>query len=847
MKTRWKKIQEIFGQAVNLDAAEREEYIANECDDKKMREEVYSLLKAHEQESVLDTPIDSIRERVLSYTSNSNLIGEVIGKYKILSQIGTGGMGTVYLAKRADGEYEQKVALKLLKGNITSEEQQTRFRLERQILASLQHENIARLFDGGVTSSGQPWFVMEYIEGLSITDHCDNKRLNIRERIELFLKVCGAVRYAHQKLIVHRDLKPSNILVTPEGQVKLVDFGIARMLNDEQTSDRTNTNESIIMPLTPAYASPEQVRMEAISTSSDQYQLGVILYELLTGFRPYKIEGCSLSEVEEIVCLNDPVQPSALLNKENRRQEADTVLKCRATDAKQYAKELRGDLDFILLKALRKKPENRYQSAEQMADDLKRFLNQELVIAHPASKWYKAVKFLKRHTIESAAAGITVAFVVIYLFTLTWHSAQTQAALEQAKVEAEKSEQVVAFLVRMFESGDPYENYGDSLRASELLEKGEENAEKLQNQPEVQAHIYDVIGRVYQSLGEFEQAATVLGKSVELRKENSLVNSITLADSYYHLASSKHHIGGYSEADKLFNTALEIYQSHSGHRSVEYANTLSLVAKIETMRGDYSNAVSMHKNSLSMRKELLGDNHRDIASSLHSLGETYLYADQPDRSLNYLNNAFDMYSELFGEDHPLLASVHETTARASHRLERYDEAEHHFKRALGIRSRVLGENHVETGVSRKSLADYYSKRGRFEEAEEIYMKLLEGMDNPNPLRRPVVQAMAELYTKMESHELAEPYYRQTVDLLESTLNSTHPRLLKSELRLGKNLLALNKFEESESILVKLLDKLEDLNEENNSEVLNQAVAAMVELYENTGQHDLAHAIADKMD
>lgn len=846
MGLRWKKIQEIFWNAQKLKGSVREKYILAKCNDIEMKEEVYSLLQAHEEESVLDLPIDSVRERVLSQTNDRSLLGQVIGKYKILSQVGTGGMGTVFLAKRADGEYEQKVALKLLKGNISSSEQQQRFRLERQILASLQHEHIARLFDGGVTSYGQPWFVMEYIDGLSITKHCDENRLSIRERIELFINVCSAVQYAHQKLIVHRDLKPSNILVTPEGNVKLVDFGVAKMLNDEQVSDQFRTREGLL-PLTPAYASPEQIKMEGIATSSDQYQLGVILYELLTGFRPYQIGDCSLSEVEEIICHTEPVRPSVLANQKDFNSKLSSVLKYRAIDSKQFIKELRGDLDDILLKALRKEPEHRYQSAEQMADDLKRFLNQEPVIAHPASKWYKTAKFLKRHTIESAAAVITVILVVVYLSTMTWHSAQLQAALKQTEIEASKSEQIADFLVNMFVTVDPYENHGDSVKARIILERGLSQAEQLQNQPEVQAHMFNVIGQVYRSLGDFESAVEVLERAMEFRNSSTFKDSIILADIYYNLASSKHHVGEYSEADKLFNTALEIYQSHSGHRSVEYANTLSLVAKIETMRGDYSNAISRHKNSLSMRKELLGDNHKDIASSLHALGETYLYAGQPDRSLNYLNSAFDMYSELFGEDHPLLAGVHETTARASQRLERYDEAEQHFKRALSIRKSVLGEDHVETGISRKSLADYYRERGKFDEAEEIYLELLDGMDESYPLRRPVVQALAELYTQKELHDLAEAYYRQTVDMLKSTLNSTHPRLLKSELMLGKNLLALNKFEEAELILVKLLDKLEALNDENHSEILNQSVAAMIELYENTGQYDLAHAIADKTD
>ena len=846
MKKKWKKIQEIFSEALQLKASERDEFLKNKCDDKKIRDEVYSLLRAHKQESVLDKPIDIIRERVLSQTGNRNVIGEVIGRYEILSQIGKGGMGTVYLAKRADGEYEQKVALKLLKGNLTSADQQKRFRLERQILASLQHENIARLFDGGVTFSGQPWFVMEYIYGLSITEYCDRNQLKIRERIQLFLDVCRAVHYAHQKLIVHSDLKPSNILVTPEGKVKLVDFGIARMLNDEKSTDRTNQNESI-RPLTPVYASPEQIRMEAISTSSDQYQLGVILYELLTGQRPHQTAGLSLSEIEEVVCFSDPTKPSSILNQENWKSESSTILKNRDTSNRMFGKELGGDLDYILLKTLNKVPENRYQSAEQMADDLKRFLNQEPVIAHPASKWYKTAKFLKRHTIESAAAGITIALIVIYLFTLTWHTSQTQAALEQAQVEAEKSEQVVAFLMGMFESGDPYKNYGDSLTAGELLEKGEANAEKLQNQPEVKAHIFDVIGRVYQSLGEFAQSAEVLNKSVELRKRERTQNSIVLADSYYQLAYSKHHIGDYRKADELFNIALNIYQNYPDHRSVEYANTLYLTAKIKTIRGELEEATAMHKKSLSMREELLGESHRDVASGYHALGETYLYAGQPDRSLEFLNRAFDIYCELFGSDHPFTAGVHETMARSYQDLNRYNNTEKHLMKALRIRKSVLGDDHVETGITKKSLADYYRKREDFKQAEEIYLELLDGMDDSNPLQRPVMQSMAELYRKQELYELAEPYHRQTVNLLKSTLNLSHPRLLKSELRLGKNLLAINKFEESETILRRLINKLEDLNHNDNQEILKQSVAVMIELYEKTGEEDLAHVYADKVD
>jgi len=809
-----------------------------------MMEDVQSLLEAHEEESIIDKPIDSIRNKILSSAGQSRMEGEVIGKYKILKHIESGGMGAVFLAERADGEFDQKVALKLLKSNISSRDQLKRFRLERQILASLQHEKIARLLDGGVTSYGQPWFVMEYIDGQSITTHCDENRLSLKDRIELFLNVCSAVNYAHQKLIVHRDLKPSNIYVTRNGNVKLLDFGIAKILDGENNSDHHMTRTGLL-PLTPTYASPEQIRMESISTSSDLYQLGVILYELLTGFRPYQVEGLSPAEIENKICTAKPVLPSAHFSDRASHTNLDSISEKRGLEVQLLKKELKGDLDNILLKSLRKEPKNRYSSVEQMMEDLHRYLNEKPVLAHPASNWYRFRKLIKRRPVEAIASAVTVVLVILYLFTITWHSAQIQDALEQTEIEASKSEQIVDFLVSMFNTVDPYENQGDSVKARVILERGLQQADQLQNQPEVQTHMFSVIGQVYHSIGDFENAVNVLERAVEYSKNDTFKDSIILADIYYHLASSKHHMGEYELADELFSSALEIYQNYPDHRSVEYANSLHSMAEILSIREDISKAVSMHEKALNMRTELLGNTHKDVASSYHALGETYLYAKQPDSSLTLLTKAYEMYHELYGENHPMLANVHETLAQTYQLTENNRDAENHLLEAMGIRESALGQDHMESKISRKALADFYLKNELFKEAEDIYMNLLDDMDDSSPLRRPVVQAVAELYTQNGTPNLAEPYYRQTVELLQSNLSSAHPRLLKSEFKLATNLIENEKFSEAEIILQDLLSTLQRLDNDDNSEIMNQTVSKMIELFEKTGQHDQVLAYSDK--
>ncbi|MBA2731781.1 MAG: serine/threonine protein kinase, partial [Acidobacteria bacterium] len=372
-QARWKKIDGIFKTALELSPAECAAFLEKACaSDKELRHEVEMLIKSDaEASSFLDAPAIESAASLLKNNDVASLAGQTIGSYKIIREIGHGGMATVYLAMRADDQYSQHVAIKLIGRGMNTRDILTRFRHERQILANLEHPNIARLLDGGTATDGLPYFVMEYIEGQPIDQYCNTKKSTIVERLKLFRTVCAAVHYAHQNLVIHRDIKPGNILVTAEGTSKLLDFGIAKLLNPELTAQTIPMTAPAIRPMTPDYASPEQVRGQQITTASDIYSLGVLLYELLTGQRPYHLKSTSPLEIERIICEQEPERPSESIEEVPLRNgELKNTLQLNLLNPKL----LRGDLDNIVLKAMRKEPDRRYASAEQFSEDIRRHL-----------------------------------------------------------------------------------------------------------------------------------------------------------------------------------------------------------------------------------------------------------------------------------------------------------------------------------------------------------------------------------------------------------------------------------------------------------------------------------------
>ncbi len=772
---RWQKIKESFINALELVGDERAEYLKQTCgNDHEMLNEVFSLLEAYDHPGAVDRSLEDLKTSAFSELESPGMKGRHIGPYRIVDELGYGGMGTVYLAERADGEFEQQVALKLLRTGFTSEEQIRRFRVERQILATLNHKNIARLYDGGITDDGQPYFVMEYVEGQPIDKYCDAHKLTIVERLTHFLKVCDAVQYAHRKLIVHRDIKPCNILVTDDGKVKLVDFGIAKVLNSDEVIGEAGPLTRIgLLPLTPTYASPEQVRGEPITVSSDIYQLGIVLYELLTDIRPYNVTGRTPSEIERIICDEEPTRPSTALTKlhplpsgeKDRHQQ--TISGTRKSNPEHLRRRLRGDMDTIVMQSLRKEPDRRYESTEQLAADVRRYLAGKPVSAHPDSWTYRTGKFIRRNRFGVAAITSIVLLLIGYGVTITWHSQRTQAALEEAEREKVKSQQVVEFMMGLFEASDPVENLGDTVTARVLLERGIQQAQQLSDQPAVQAQMFDVVGRVYTSLGRYKSAEANHRKAVEVKRNyfgshhpdvahslNNLAIALT-RQSRFEEAASLHrqalyiqteHFGdehpqvaqtqsllgswyplvGIEKAEELREQALEIRRATYGSDHLLVASSLMDVGKVKRSRVLPDEAEAAYREAMEIRKRLLGPDHPDVAESMIFLADLYReYRGNETIAESLYTNALKVQREAFGEEHPsLLHGLGNLSKILSDRNE-HEEAERLMRQSVHIRQKVFGDLHPATAEGMGHLAHELRRQGRLDKAEGLYRESLE--------------------------------------------------------------------------------------------------------------------------
>ncbi|NBC18727.1 MAG: protein kinase, partial [Bacteroidetes bacterium] len=570
--TRWRHLKALFEAALDRPPEERTSFLDEACaGDEELRQELESLLMAAAGSGPFDALADEFVSPLLADLEDDadllmpTLEGRRVGPYEIARRIGQGGMGAVYLAERADGQFEQQVALKLVRHGLHGTEGARRFLAERQILARLQHPHIARLLDGGITEDGQPYFAMEYVDGLPLDAYCDEHELGIETRLRLFQTVCDAVHYAHQNLIVHRDLKPSNILVTEDPgsgpgqapQVKLLDFGIAKLIDVEDEGDLlTRTGMPV---LTPAYASPEQVRCQPITTASDVYTLGVVLFELLTGQRPYDVQGRSPSEVEEMVCETEPPAPSAIVTRPAPGSASDAPPTRTSGSPEVLRRRLAGDLDTIILKAMQKEPGRRYASAEALRDDLQRHLDGLPVTARPSTLGYRARTFVRRHRTGVTAAALVALAVLAGIVGTVWQARVAAQERDAARQEAAKAERVASFLIDVFETPDPSEARGDTITAREILDRGARRVRtELAAEPAVQAQMMDVIGRVYQNLGLYDRAGALLDEALTLRRTTPDVAPGDLAASLHHKAVLLHARGAYDAADSLYQRALQM-------------------------------------------------------------------------------------------------------------------------------------------------------------------------------------------------------------------------------------------------------------------------------------------------
>ena len=726
---RWQQIGELLDQAREHAAGERPAFLDRACGaDRELRGEVESLLELDDQPAFLDQPVVNVHGR-------DPEVGQSIGPYRIEALLGRGGMGTVYLARRQD-DYRQLVALKLIKRGMDSDEIVRRFENERQILADLDHPNIARLLDGGTAADGRPYLVLEYVEGEPIDRYCDHHQLSTRRRLELFLQVCSAVYVSHQKLVVHRDLKPGNILVDADGVPKLLDFGIAKLLESE-LAFRTLATLPDRRPMTLRYASPEQVRGEVVTTASDTYALGVLLYRLLTGHHPNDLEDPEVSSTVEVIrriCRHEPRRPStAIRGRKTVRKAGDTVeltpesvSRTRDGDPRRLGRRLKGDVDAIVLKALRKEPKQRYGSVEQFAEDIRRFLDGLPVKARRGTFTYRAGKYVRRNRLALAVLLVILAFSVTT--TMLWQKAvdERQKAVQerqQADIERQRADRTLELLKGLFKASDPTRPELPSTR--EVLERGTRLlGDALEEDPEQRADLTGILGNTYRNLGLYREARPLMEESLEIMKRQYPGDHPLLAERINNLAVVSHDIGDYRSAEKYSREALAMRRRLGQEDTIGIVKTLNNLASMVMKRGNYAEAEELYRRGLDMRIKRNGPRALNVATSLRNLANLFYVRGDAAQAEPLLRRALDIRLENFERRHVNVASVLDKLGSVRQALGDDHEAEKLFTEALNIQRHFRGNEHLTVAHSQVNLAALIIEQDASREALETAAVLL---------------------------------------------------------------------------------------------------------------------------
>jgi serine/threonine-protein kinase len=740
----WSRLEALLDQALELPLDRRSALLDRVGrDDPALRDRVEQLLAAEAAagdflndgaEAWLYggpiTPAQSAEQGALA-------VGARVGPYRVIRELGRGGMGIVYRAERADGEFVQVVAVKLVQRGFDADTT-IRFRRERQILAQLDHPSIARLLDGGLHIDGRPYFAMELVEGEPITTYCDLRRLSIDARVQLFRRVCEAVQYAHSRLIVHRDLKPANIFVTKTGGLKLLDFGIAKLLSDDDLTDATELTVAGLRPLTPAYAAPEQLRGEPVSTATDVYTLGVILFELLTGRRP---PASASSGFERASLDAEPPRPSDVVASKDRNdaRSIDEIAHARSVTPRALAARLAGDLDAIVLKALRREPQHRYIGAGALVDDLDRFLQGRPVAARPEGRRYRAGKFMRRHRVGIA---VTVSLILSLLGGLAATAWQARAKT----LEARKTDAVKTFLISIFQGADPVHAAGREITLRQVLDQGAERVQRdLAGQPAVQGELLTVLAGIYTELGITDRATPLTDQARDIHERLYGADSPLVATNLRQKATLALARSDADTADRLARAALDKHRRAYGSLHQEVADDLEEVANAARQRGRLADALPAAEESLRIRKAIYGNEHPLVAGALNNLAVLRREQGRYEESAALYSQTIDLRRRLFGREHPLLAlTVHNFAALQLFRGE-LEPAAASAQEALEQFRRFYGEDHPLTLTARNNLANIERVLGRYDAAEARFRSVVDswtraqGADHPD-----AVLAMASL-------------------------------------------------------------------------------------------------------
>ena len=805
----WTEIQELFLAIADLPAEAQAEALRESGASTAVQEAVAALLAADaEPDPVFDrTPHMLVAGLTGGASTASGSAGgdpspppglepgARIGPYTLGERLGEGGMGLVLGGVHS--EFGQRVAIKVVKRGMDTDEIVRRFEAERRILAQLEHPNIARLLDGGVTLDGRPWFSMEYVDGEPIDRYCDRLELSVAERVALVRRACEAVQHAHAALVVHRDLKPSNILVTADGTVKLLDFGIAKLLGADETEAPLGPTRVGTRPMSPGYAAPEQVLGQPVTMATDIYALGVVLYRLIAGRSPYG-EGLTSTELEKAIVEVTPPPPGRV----------SAARGGRATE-----------LDSVVLMALRKEPARRYESVRALADDLDRFLTGYPVRASGDSVVYRSRKFVGRNRL---ALGAAAAVLVGVLGTAGAYTVQLREERDRATLEARKAAEVSDFLEGLFETADPTESQGRQVTAVELLRAGSERVEtELAGQPEVQATMFATIGRVYAAMGLFDEAEGPTNRALELRRglggadpddvagDAEVADDADVAESLVAVGVLRRQMGGLDEAETRLAEAVEMYRrlaesdSDPSAEGEPLAEALVQLGSVAQERGDVVGADTLFLRALEIRRALHEGDAPEVAASLQAagagryIGNDFLAAD------SLFTQAYEMRARLHGERDSRAAQALHDVAITRLMMGRHEEAEGLMREVVDVRGSVLGDRHPGYAHSLMGLGSTLQFQGRIEEAAAVYEEVLEIFDEvypgPHQDQASIRGRLARTYGLLGRHADAVRRARESVDIGLEVYGEVVIPMLSDYSILGNALANLGRFDEAEEV------------------------------------------------
>jgi serine/threonine protein kinase len=761
------------------------------------------------------------------------LTGVTIGAYTLVAPIGQGGMGSVWKATRSDGRFEGQVAVKLLNPALVGRTGEKRFTREGSILARLTHPNIARLTDAGVSNLGQPYLVLELIDGLHIDSYCDKNRLSVEERIRLFLDVQSAVAHAHANLIVHRDLKPSNVLVTGTGQVKLLDFGIAKLLEDDNHETPSIVTREIGVVLTPKYAAPEQVTGGPITTATDVYALGVLLFELVSGHHPAGAAPRRPSDYARAIVESEPARLSAAAKSARLSAEAAAVADNRSITPDRLYRSLRGDIETILAKAMKKEPAERYASVAEFADDLRRYLDQKPISARPDAVSYRAGKFVLRHRQALAASAVAAAFLMALIGFYTVRLAEER---DRAQLQAAKAQQISELMTGVLTSADPYRD--PDAREPTIQNLLDLAVTRIQNeltdQPELQVELLTVIGRTFERMGLLMKALPVETKALEIGRGTIGTDTVQVAATLNSLGVLQREIGNALIAEPLLRESLAIRRRLLGSVHKDVAVTLVEIARVLRDLGRNDESEAPIREALAIRRQVFGDQHRETATSKSQLG--WLLWERGD-----LDGAEDMFRQnlattmpLLGADHPNVVSANGAIATVLNARGDFAGAERLLRDNLARHRKIFGEHHLEYAITLNNLAIEVELQGRVKEAEAMYARAIAiGRAFLDPDHTDILNIIvnrARVHITLGRGEEAEPPLRHALEVRHSLFREGNWRIGQAQSLLAAALMARRRYDEAEPLMIAADRVLEPMpGGQGRERIANRA--RLVALYE----------------